>query len=46
MMKTFRKEVEARFPSDEASREDATGFRELIRTLEVLGRTQTTCGST
>jgi serine/threonine protein phosphatase PrpC len=39
MMKTFRKEVEARFPTDEASREDATGFTELIRTLEVLRRT-------
>jgi serine/threonine protein phosphatase PrpC len=39
MMKTFRKEVEARFPTDEAGREDATGFLELIRTLEALGRT-------
>jgi serine/threonine protein phosphatase PrpC len=39
MMKTFRKEVEARFPTDEASKEDATGFTELIRTLEVLRRT-------
>ena len=39
MMKTFRKEVEARFPTDEASKEDATGFPELIRTLEVLRRT-------
>jgi serine/threonine protein phosphatase PrpC len=39
MMKTFRQEVEARFPTDEASREDATGFLELIRTLEVLRRT-------
>jgi protein phosphatase len=39
MMKTFRKEVEARFPTDEASREDATGFTELVRTLEVLRRT-------
>jgi serine/threonine protein phosphatase PrpC/serine/threonine protein kinase len=39
MMKTFRREVEARFPTDEASREDATGFLELIRVLEVLRRT-------
>ncbi|MFO0926076.1 MAG: protein phosphatase 2C domain-containing protein [Gemmataceae bacterium] len=39
MMKTFRREVHARFPTDEAGREDATGFQELIRTLEVLGRT-------
>jgi protein phosphatase len=39
MMKTFRKEVGFRFPSDEASREDGTGFSELIRTLEVLRRT-------
>ena len=37
--KTFRKEVDARFPSDEAGKEDATGFTELIRTLKVLGRT-------
>src|SRR5262249_36829402 len=39
MMKTFRKEVEARFPTDEAGKEDATGFTELIRTLEGLKRT-------
>src|SRR5439155_16364870 len=39
MMKTFRKEVHARFPTDEAGKEDATGFLELIRTLEVLKRT-------
>src|SRR5262249_33670677 len=39
MMKTFRKEVEARFPTDEAGKEDATGFTELIKTLEVLRRT-------
>ena len=37
--KTFRKEVNARFPSDEAGKEDATGFMELIRTLQVLRRT-------
>ena len=39
LTKTFRKEVDARFPSDEASKEDATGFTELIRTLNVLRRT-------
>ncbi len=39
MMKTFRREVENRFPTDEAGREDPTGFLELIRTLNVLGRT-------
>lgn len=39
MMKTFRREVEARFPTDEAGREDATGLTELIRTLQVLRRT-------
>ncbi len=39
MAKTFRREVEARFPSDEAVREDATGFVELVRTLGTLRRT-------
>jgi protein phosphatase len=39
MAKTFRREVEARFPTDEAGREDATGFLELVRTLNVLRRT-------
>src|SRR5258708_5695896 len=39
MMKTFRKEVEARFPTDEAGRGDAPGFTEVIRTLGVLQRT-------
>jgi protein phosphatase len=39
MMKTFRKEVEARFPTDEACKEDPTGFVELARTLETLRRT-------
>jgi serine/threonine protein phosphatase PrpC len=37
--KTFCRDVEARFPTDEASREDPTGMTELIRTLAVLGRT-------
>jgi protein phosphatase len=39
MSKTFCRPVEARFPSEEASREDATGFTELIRTLDVCQRT-------
>jgi serine/threonine protein phosphatase PrpC len=39
MTKTFRREPENRLPTDEAGREDPTGFLELIRTLSVLGRT-------
>jgi protein phosphatase len=39
VMKTFTREPAQRFPSDEASREDATGFTELIRTLAVCSRT-------
>lgn len=39
LSKTFRREVEARFPTDEAGREDSSGFLELIRTLNVLRRT-------
>ncbi len=39
MTKTFRRDVEGRFPTDEAAKEDATGFTELIRTLRTLGRT-------
>jgi serine/threonine protein phosphatase PrpC len=39
MMKTFRREVEVRFPTEEASKEDPTGFLELIRTLYTLRRT-------
>jgi serine/threonine protein phosphatase PrpC len=39
MTKTFRTNVEGRFPSDEAAKEDRTGFVELIRTLRTLGRT-------
>jgi len=38
MSKTFRKEPESRFPTDEAGREDPTGFLELIRTLGVMRR--------
>src|SRR5439155_21067758 len=39
MMKTFCREPNLRFPTDEAAREDPTGFTELIRTLEVCRRT-------
>jgi serine/threonine protein phosphatase PrpC len=42
MMKTFRKEPDLRFPTDEAGKEDPTGFVELIRTLNVLARTMDT----
>lgn len=37
--KTFRREPASRFPTDEASKEDPSGFIELIRTLNVLRRT-------
>jgi serine/threonine protein phosphatase PrpC len=37
--KTFCRELPGRFPTDEAVREDKTGFAELIRTLEVCRRT-------
>jgi serine/threonine protein phosphatase PrpC len=37
--KTFHRDLNVRFPTDEAIREDKTGFTELIRTLEVCGRT-------
>ncbi len=44
MTKTFRKEVDGRFPTDEAAREDATGFIELIRTLQrAAAAPSTTC---
>jgi protein phosphatase len=36
--KTFVRDVNTRFPTDEAVKEDATGFAELIRTLDVCGR--------
>src|SRR5207248_3358549 len=38
LLKTFRRESDSRFPTDEASKEDPTGFVELMRTLEVLRR--------
>ncbi len=37
--KTFVRDVNTRFPTDEASRTDKTGFVELIRTLEQCQRT-------
>jgi serine/threonine protein phosphatase PrpC len=37
--KTFVRDVNTRFPTDEAGRSDPTGFTELIRTLEVCRRT-------
>jgi serine/threonine protein phosphatase PrpC len=37
--KTFCQDLGYRFPTDEAAKEDPTGFTELIRTLEVCGRT-------
>jgi protein phosphatase len=43
MMKTFNRQVEARFPTDEAVKEDKTGFNELIKTLKVCGRTMDQC---
>ncbi len=36
--KTFCRNVAGRFPSDEAQREDATGFTELVRALLACGR--------
>jgi serine/threonine protein phosphatase PrpC len=37
--KTFVREPSRRFPTDEANREDATGFLELLRALNVCRRT-------
>jgi protein phosphatase len=37
--KTFQRDPALRFPTDEAVQEDATGFAELIRTLETCRRT-------
>lgn len=36
--KTFTPEIDYRFPSDEARRMDATGFTELVETLEFVGK--------
>jgi protein phosphatase len=38
LSKTFVRDVNTRFPTDEAGKEDATGFTELMRTLDVCGR--------
>jgi PPM family protein phosphatase len=37
--KTFNRDANSRFPTDEAIREDRTGFAELIHTLEVCRKT-------
>jgi protein phosphatase len=37
--KTFCRDLNTRFPTDEAGKKDPTGFRELIYTLEVCQRT-------
>src|SRR5262249_11536304 len=39
MSKTFCREVDQRFPSDEAAKQDATAFTELITALDTCGRT-------
>ncbi len=39
MSKTFCRDVAQRFPTDETSKHDATGFTDLIRTLDTCGRT-------
>src|SRR5439155_24665846 len=39
LLKTFNRQVEVRFPTDEAVQEDETAFSELIRTLYVCART-------
>jgi len=37
--KTFRREVRSRFPTEEAAKDDPTGFTELIMALEVAQQT-------
>jgi serine/threonine protein phosphatase PrpC len=39
MVKTFIRELAGRFPTDEASKKEPTGFIELMRTLDVCGKT-------
>jgi protein phosphatase len=39
LMKTFRRAVADRFPTNEAANEDPSGFRELIHTLDICRRT-------
>jgi protein phosphatase len=36
--KTFCRDVDARFPTDEAAKEDPTGFKELLAVLDCCGR--------
>jgi protein phosphatase len=43
LMKTFNRQVEARFPTDEAVKSDPSGFGELIKTLKVLARIMDHC---
>jgi serine/threonine protein phosphatase PrpC len=38
IMKTFVRDLDARFPTDEAAREDPTGFTELAAALRTVGR--------
>lgn len=37
--KTFTRDIDYRFPTDEAAKTDATGFSELIKTLNVCAKT-------
>lgn len=41
--KTFVRDINIRFPTDEAMKTDPSGFEELIRSLEVCRRTLDTC---
>jgi len=41
--KTFTRDINIRFPTDEAMRTDATGFEELIKTLEICQKTMDNC---
>ena len=41
--KTFTRDLNTRFPTDEASRTDATGFTELINAIEVCRRSFDNC---
>lgn len=41
--KTFVRDVLGRFPTDESVKDDPGGFQELIRTLDVCGRTFDAC---
>jgi protein phosphatase len=41
--KTFCREVGLRFPTEEAAREDRTGFMELVRALDACARGLDTC---